>query len=254
MKSQQWISSFGPGPDGPPPPPLLEHAAGAAADRRRKIVSGQFDEENPFVLISSALLVQPDEGVSDLVVDRIGDNLPQSIEKSRILVIPVGARHKCQQDLESIGNQNSWNWPPAAAACGGPLDLRTSARGAMRVEERPRSSGASAVLVARLGRAHRATQPRSSRASAALIAHLRRACRARRAATCCSYAHWLHDVEEGGAAVLARWSGRSAARRRTMAHVGARLRRTCCGRSRSLAPCDFDGGALRRPVAAPAMS
>ncbi|KZV06661.1 hypothetical protein F511_45854 [Dorcoceras hygrometricum] len=69
----------------------------AAADRRRKIVSGQFDEENPFVLISSVLLVQPDEGVSDLVVDRIGDNLPQSTEKSRIIVIPVGARHKCQQ-------------------------------------------------------------------------------------------------------------------------------------------------------------
>ncbi|KZV57192.1 hypothetical protein F511_27247 [Dorcoceras hygrometricum] len=65
-----------------PPPPLLEHAAAAAAaDRRRKIVSGQFDEENPFVLISSALIVQPDEGVSDLVVDRIGDNLPQSTEK-----------------------------------------------------------------------------------------------------------------------------------------------------------------------------
>ncbi|KZV30220.1 hypothetical protein F511_15654 [Dorcoceras hygrometricum] len=48
--------------------------AAAAADRRRKLVSGQFDEENPFVLISSALLVQPDEGVSDLVVYRIGVN------------------------------------------------------------------------------------------------------------------------------------------------------------------------------------
>ncbi|KZV13629.1 hypothetical protein F511_45205 [Dorcoceras hygrometricum] len=85
MKSQQWISSFGPGPDGPvqvhssrpllpsltppPPPPCA-----AAADRRRKIFSGQFDEENPFVLISSGLLVQPDEGVLDLVVDRIGVN------------------------------------------------------------------------------------------------------------------------------------------------------------------------------------
>ncbi|KZV44224.1 hypothetical protein F511_13866 [Dorcoceras hygrometricum] len=46
--------------------------------RRRRsspeIFSGQFDEENPFVLISSALLVQPDEGVSDLVMDRIGVN------------------------------------------------------------------------------------------------------------------------------------------------------------------------------------
>ncbi|KZV56716.1 F-box family protein [Dorcoceras hygrometricum] len=48
-------------------------------------------------MISSGLLVQPDEGVSDLVVDRIGDNLPQSTEKSRIIVIPVGARHKCQR-------------------------------------------------------------------------------------------------------------------------------------------------------------
>ncbi|KZV26386.1 hypothetical protein F511_38309 [Dorcoceras hygrometricum] len=47
----------------PPPPPCA--AAG-------KLVSGQLDVENPFVLISSGLLVQPDEGVSDLVMDRIG--------------------------------------------------------------------------------------------------------------------------------------------------------------------------------------
>ncbi|KZV53034.1 hypothetical protein F511_31405 [Dorcoceras hygrometricum] len=113
MKSQQWTSSFGPGPDGPvqvhsqkSAPPLLSKrrrrrppcAAAAAARCLRKFVSGQLDEENPFVLILSALIVQPDEGVSVLVVDRIGDNLPQSTEKSRILVIPVGARHKCQQE------------------------------------------------------------------------------------------------------------------------------------------------------------
>ncbi|KZV15910.1 hypothetical protein F511_24433 [Dorcoceras hygrometricum] len=78
--------------------PPLKRAA-AAARCCRKFVSGQLDEENPFVLISSALLVQPDEGVLVLVVDRIGDNLPQSTEKSRILVIPVGARHKCQQGI-----------------------------------------------------------------------------------------------------------------------------------------------------------
>ncbi|KZV42500.1 hypothetical protein F511_20953 [Dorcoceras hygrometricum] len=75
----------------PPPPPC------AAARCRRKFVSGQLDEENPFVQNSSVLLVQPDEGVSVLVVDRIGDYLPQSTEKSRVLVISVGARHKCQQ-------------------------------------------------------------------------------------------------------------------------------------------------------------
>ncbi|KZV58631.1 centromere-associated protein E [Dorcoceras hygrometricum] len=51
-------------------------AAAAAARCRRKFVSGQLDEENPFVQNSSVLLVQPDEGVSVLVVDRIGDYLP----------------------------------------------------------------------------------------------------------------------------------------------------------------------------------
>ncbi|KZV43603.1 hypothetical protein F511_16495 [Dorcoceras hygrometricum] len=59
----------------PWPPPLssLSHAAAAAAAVfAGKLVSGQLDVENPFVLISSGLLVQPDEGVSDLVVDRIG--------------------------------------------------------------------------------------------------------------------------------------------------------------------------------------
>ncbi|KZV49185.1 alcohol dehydrogenase-like 5 [Dorcoceras hygrometricum] len=78
-------------------PPLLSQAAAAAARLRRKVVSGQFDEENPFVLISSVLLVQADEGVSVLVVDRIGDiyrNLPR---RDDVIVTTVGARHKCQQ-------------------------------------------------------------------------------------------------------------------------------------------------------------
>ncbi|KZV41467.1 hypothetical protein F511_26748 [Dorcoceras hygrometricum] len=79
----------------PPPPPTC--AAASAARLRRKIVSGQFDEENPFVQISSVLLVQADEGVSFLVVDRIGDfyrNLPR---RADVIVTTVGARHKCQQ-------------------------------------------------------------------------------------------------------------------------------------------------------------
>ncbi|KZV41886.1 hypothetical protein F511_32572 [Dorcoceras hygrometricum] len=74
-----------------PPPPC------AVARLRRKFVSGQFDEENPFVLISSVLLVQADEGVSFLVVDRIGDiyhNLPR---RADVIVTTVGAKHKCQQ-------------------------------------------------------------------------------------------------------------------------------------------------------------
>ncbi|KZV22819.1 ATP binding protein [Dorcoceras hygrometricum] len=85
--------------------PLPSPKAAAAAARRAppppvfagKIVSGQFDEENPFVQISSVLLVQSDEGVSFLVVDRIGDfyrNLPKRVD---VIVTTVGARHKCQQ-------------------------------------------------------------------------------------------------------------------------------------------------------------
>ncbi|KZV26212.1 hypothetical protein F511_44396 [Dorcoceras hygrometricum] len=153
MKSQQWISSFGPGPDGPvqvhslnTPPPSSQtsrrrrrhrpRAAFAAADLRRKFVSGQFDEENPFVLISSVLLVQPDEGVSVLVVDRIGDYLPQSTEKSRVLVIPVGARHKCQQDRKSKFMESR---PSAAAARGGPSTARDCARTAARCSRHERA-------------------------------------------------------------------------------------------------------------------
>ncbi|KZV50613.1 hypothetical protein F511_14616 [Dorcoceras hygrometricum] len=86
-----------PSPLKAPPPPPPPRAAAAAPRLRRKIVSGQFNEENPFVLISSVLLVQADEGVSFLVVDRIGDfyrNLPR---RADVIVTTVGARHKCQQ-------------------------------------------------------------------------------------------------------------------------------------------------------------
>ncbi|KZV58643.1 pto-interacting protein 1-like [Dorcoceras hygrometricum] len=79
----------------------------SATRLRRKIVSGQFDEENPFVLISSVLLVQADEGVSFLVMDRIGDiyrNLPR---RADVIVT-------------TIGNSKFWNRgcrpPPPAAA------------------------------------------------------------------------------------------------------------------------------------------
>ncbi|KZV48580.1 hypothetical protein F511_21689 [Dorcoceras hygrometricum] len=71
------------------PPPLSSLQAAAAAVRRRllrrKIVSGQFDEENPSVQISSRLLVQGDEGVSYPVVDRNGVIYRQSTVKCRFL-------------------------------------------------------------------------------------------------------------------------------------------------------------------------
>ncbi|KZV37700.1 triacylglycerol lipase 2 [Dorcoceras hygrometricum] len=52
-------------------------SAAAVAARRRsspEFRSGQFDVENPIVLISSGLLVQSDEGVPNLVVDRIDES------------------------------------------------------------------------------------------------------------------------------------------------------------------------------------
>ncbi|KZV55840.1 phosphomethylethanolamine N-methyltransferase [Dorcoceras hygrometricum] len=71
--------------------------AAAAARRRRKFVPGQLDEENPFVKNSSVLLVQADEGVSVLVVDRIGDIYRILPRRADVIVTTVGARHKCQQ-------------------------------------------------------------------------------------------------------------------------------------------------------------
>ncbi|KZV18696.1 hypothetical protein F511_14206 [Dorcoceras hygrometricum] len=86
------------------PPPLLSSIAAVAAAPpcadarlRRKIAFGQFNEENPFVLISSVLLVQADEGVSFLVVDRIGDIYRSLPRRADVIVTTVGARHKCQQ-------------------------------------------------------------------------------------------------------------------------------------------------------------
>ncbi|KZV44308.1 putative protein phosphatase 2C 26 [Dorcoceras hygrometricum] len=69
----------------------------AAARRRRKFVSGQLDEENPFVQNSSVLLVQADEGVSVLVMDRIGDIYRSLPRRADVIVTTVGARHKFQQ-------------------------------------------------------------------------------------------------------------------------------------------------------------
>ncbi|KZV47935.1 far upstream element-binding protein 2-like [Dorcoceras hygrometricum] len=99
-------------------PPLLSLHTPPPPPRVAGIRSGRFDEENPFVQNSSVLLVQPDEGISVLVVDRIGDYLPQSTEKSRVLVIPVGARHKFQQGNPGFTAGRGFN-PAGGAPVGG---------------------------------------------------------------------------------------------------------------------------------------
>ncbi|KZV14090.1 hypothetical protein F511_44405 [Dorcoceras hygrometricum] len=80
--------------------------AAAAALRRRKFVSGQLDEENPFVQNSLVLLVQADQGVSVLVVDRIGDIYHSLPRRADVIVTTVGARHKSQQGPKILKFQN----------------------------------------------------------------------------------------------------------------------------------------------------
>ncbi|KZV51319.1 hypothetical protein F511_07510 [Dorcoceras hygrometricum] len=133
-------------------------AAAAAARRRRKFISGQLDEENPFVQNSSVLLVQADEGVSVLFVDRIGDIYRSLPKKSR-------RYYSKSKFLELAANRHRMRRPPP--------DVRTIARGAMRVGDRT-SHRASTALDARLGRARRAPRSLLSRASAALVAHVGR--------------------------------------------------------------------------------
>ncbi|KZV22363.1 hypothetical protein F511_24864 [Dorcoceras hygrometricum] len=124
----------------PPPPPC---AAAAAARLRRKFVSGQFDEENPFVLISSVLLVQADEGVSFLVMDRIGDIYRSLPRRADVIVTKVGARHKCQQDrkfetFESNASRRRVRRRPIACA----REARDLRAGRARETHAGRSKGA----------------------------------------------------------------------------------------------------------------
>ncbi|KZV17969.1 hypothetical protein F511_31592 [Dorcoceras hygrometricum] len=91
--------------------PLFSSPAAAAAAVfavfAGKLVSAQLDVENPFVLISSGLLVQSDEGVSDLVVDRIGVTTAIYREESELLIITLDSKQTLAAPLFSS---------PAAAA------------------------------------------------------------------------------------------------------------------------------------------
>ncbi|KZV39882.1 hypothetical protein F511_06468 [Dorcoceras hygrometricum] len=181
------------------------------------------------MLISSVLLVQPNEGVSVLVMDRIGDNLPQSTEKSRILVIPVGARHKCQQGIvlnalcmtiiELSKGQKFWHNhrpPPRAAA---PLIVA-------RMSARDLRAGRASMTGRALRRtiveaAHGATFAGPPLRITAPIARAGRAPAAREAAERCAPGRDI--VRHGGAAarcwpaaaasMIARWSTLLAASR-----------------------------------------
>ncbi|KZV26294.1 polyadenylation and cleavage factor4 [Dorcoceras hygrometricum] len=134
------------------------------------------DVARRFTMIRWAvLLVQADEGVSFLVVDRIGDiyhNLPR---RADVIVTTVGARHKCQQESK---NRNFWRLKPPAAACDG-------AYMHARARAKPRDGAAH-------GRRLMAATPRAivARRRPRFARGLREACAKLRAAGCGGVARW----------------------------------------------------------------
>ncbi|KZV13666.1 hypothetical protein F511_45171 [Dorcoceras hygrometricum] len=240
------LSTLNPKTHAPPlqfTPPPCAAAAG-------KLVSGQLDVENPFVLILSGLLVQPDEGVSDLVVDRIGDNLPQSTEKSRIIVITVGARHKCQQESKTkIKNRDH----RTAAARGG-ASSRATSRARRATPCAPVAHGGRSFGHFLRALADRRAAPRASRRATlpALCRNfdgrpLRRWSRKQRTmsrSSCVVFAPKL-----AGSC----WDSPRAGREE-LRDGGARRARRCAQSCASLAPRKILRGDGRRPAAAPAMS
>ncbi|KZV49342.1 dirigent protein 5-like [Dorcoceras hygrometricum] len=199
-----------------PPPPPPPRAAAVAAVFAGKIVSGQFDEENPFVLISSALIVQPDEGVSDLVVDRIGVNYR--------------------------------NLPRRAGFLKYRLEPGTSASKRRLARERPAAAHPLCALVAR----HRAQRARCAAPPSAHehrpLAHLGRRCAARLSHD--DARRWATS-RDAGRAGDARWSTPCRAAGRASCDGCAQNLRTALHRAMATAAIFVGGG--RRPAAAPAM-
>ncbi|KZV29382.1 pectinesterase inhibitor [Dorcoceras hygrometricum] len=74
--------------------------------------------ENPFVLISSGLLVQPDDGVSDLIVDRIGVSTAiyreepafsriSNLDSDRVAAIIPGSNDPTESTINSAHGKKS---------------------------------------------------------------------------------------------------------------------------------------------------
>ncbi|KZV47139.1 synaptic vesicle 2-related protein [Dorcoceras hygrometricum] len=96
------------------------------------------DVARRFTMIRWAvLLVQADEGVSVLVVDRIDDIYRSLPRRADVIVTTVGARHKCQQDrLKRQKSLEKVTAPPRMAA---PLHVRCAQAIARRTrDDRPK--------------------------------------------------------------------------------------------------------------------
>ncbi|KZV13890.1 hypothetical protein F511_44839 [Dorcoceras hygrometricum] len=229
----------------PPPPP-----------RVGGILSGRFDEENPFVQNSSVLLVQANEGVSVLVMDRIGDIYHSLPRRADVIVTTVGARHKCQQDRlkrtkifgESHGAAAHGGAPPRAMrASDRAPDVRRSAEAATSFAQGLRGD---APLITRHW-SHDAGRSLACRLCARRAEAMR--CSAARNATPRNFLHcWMHDAAGPLLRIIVRCCAAPtppAARR--LCDAGSLMCARPCARMRSCCSRDLVGGG-RRPAAAPA--
>ncbi|KZV16957.1 hypothetical protein F511_19743 [Dorcoceras hygrometricum] len=194
------ISGRRPSPQASPPPP-----SSAAATCRRKIVSGQLNEKNPSVQISSGLLVQADEGIPSPVMDLIDDIYHRLPRSAVFFTKPVGARHELPARIEMKKiNIEPATAPPRMAAPHHPRRAHERARRlragrSWRATARPVQRmvadhvsppvvpccTASRLLIGRcaahLGRRTRGDRPRWSRDAAATCASVAQRCAAGRA-------------------------------------------------------------------------
>ncbi|KZV48369.1 hypothetical protein F511_22505 [Dorcoceras hygrometricum] len=235
----------------PPPPPC------AAVVFVGKIVSGQLDEENPFVLILSGLLVQPDEGVSDLVVDRIGVNYSNLPRRAGFL------KHRLEPGTSAseIQDQNLFHGLPAAAARGGARNFaRMSARLVARAAHLVAAE--SCWLEAHWLRDHggwtralRRTGPRKMLRKGRPRVVVSLAAVSRKIARCCALDARHHRAGRTpswpAAAQVAMKAGRIGGRTQMVARrwldAGRTMARDCRGPRAALRRTNFHGGAAGRP-------
>ncbi|KZV43044.1 hypothetical protein F511_41106 [Dorcoceras hygrometricum] len=105
----------------------------AAASCRRKIVSGQLDEENPIVQISSGLLVQANEGIPYPVVDQI-DDIYRRLPRSAVFFTKPNRNEENRHRPHAVSRGDRPRWScDAAATCASvaPLVGRRSSRGGL---------------------------------------------------------------------------------------------------------------------------
>ncbi|KZV55752.1 hypothetical protein F511_21383 [Dorcoceras hygrometricum] len=204
------------------------------------------DVSRRFTMIRWAvLLVQADEGISVLVVDRIGDIYRSLPRRADVIVTTGGARHKCQQ--ESHGDAAHGGAPPRALrASDRAPDARRSAEAATSFAHGLRGD---APLIARHW-SHDAGRSLACCLCARRAEAMR--CSAARNATPCNLLRcWMRDAAGLLLRIIVRCAAPTPPTARRLCDAGSLMCARPCARVRSCGARDLFGGG-RRPAAAPA--